>query len=420
MATAVHVVNRYKSDDYVVGAAVTFDAAAIDAKTPRTRANGMVYVDTQGLADGDHVMHVTPPYTSPKEVGPDVAEDQPNSVTRMYRSLDATVTIKNGRIQAVSAVAGQQDRGSVGSGVNPVRFLLQPIYFRGIYQKPKARKYEEITSIVLHQTAGSTNVEGTLSVMKGEEKGRVGSAHYILSAEARPQVIKIVQDNGIAGHVAPAANQSWWAGKNDVAGFSIGIEMSHQAGTPWPKAQVERLIKFLEQLLKAYPSIKRHRIVGHSDVLLFGHDCPGLEFDWAMLEKEGLGMVPKAGAFSAEKAYGGFFNLQPQGTLRAGDDDKNRVWGGGKAWPPVPTGAPIAGAALTVTGNPIKELQTDLSDIGYFVPADGQFGPKTQWAIQMFQRHFFAGSRRGVLTDAQRKKPEVDRVTAEFIKSVRP
>jgi peptidoglycan hydrolase-like protein with peptidoglycan-binding domain len=86
----------------------------------------------------------------------------------------------------------------------------------------------------------------------------------------------------------------------------------------------------------------------------------------------------------------------------------------------VSTGAPIAGAALTVTGNPIKELQTDLSDIGYFVPADGQFGPKTQWAIQMFQRHFFAGSRRGVLTDAQRKKPEVDRVTAEFIKSVRP
>ncbi len=50
----------------------------------------------------------------------------------------------------------------------------------------------------------------------------------------------------------------------------------------------------LEMLLNAYPFIKRHRIVGHTDVLLIDRDCPGLEFDWAVLEKFGLGMCRTA------------------------------------------------------------------------------------------------------------------------------
>jgi N-acetyl-anhydromuramyl-L-alanine amidase AmpD len=248
----------------------------------------------------------------------------------------------------------------------------------------------------------------------------MGAAHYLVSAEARPKVIKIVQDNGVAGHIAPSADQSWWGGKNDVDRFSIGIETSHKAGTPWPDAQIGRLMGLLEQLLHAYPSIKRHRIVGHNDVLLFGHDCPGLEFDWPMLEKFGLGMVPKNGSFSAEIAYGGFFNLRPSGALRLGDRDDKRVWGGGAPWPAQPASGPPAGAPQTISGEPIKELQTDLREIGYFTPVDGQLGPKTQFALHMFQRHFFAGSRHGLMTDAQLKKREVDRITAEFIKNVRP
>jgi N-acetylmuramoyl-L-alanine amidase-like protein len=140
------------------------------------------------------------------------------------------------------------------------------------------------------------------------------SSHYVISAEANPQVVKVVQDTGRAWH-AGGRGQTWW-GEPDVNNFSIGIELSHKAKTPWPDAQISALMGLLEMLLNAYPSIKRYRIAGHTDVLLIDRDCPGLEFDWAVLEKFGLGMVPDGGAMSLDNAYGGFFRLRPTGHLR--------------------------------------------------------------------------------------------------------
>ena len=64
MPTTVQIVNRYVTSDNVAGAAVVFDAAAIDAHSPRTRANGQVVVATEALADGNHVMHIVPDPTS--------------------------------------------------------------------------------------------------------------------------------------------------------------------------------------------------------------------------------------------------------------------------------------------------------------------------------------------------------------------
>jgi N-acetyl-anhydromuramyl-L-alanine amidase AmpD len=72
----------------------------------------------------------------------------------------------------------------------------------------------------------------------------------------------------------------------------------------------------------------------------------------------------------------------------------------------------------TVSGNPIGELQTDLRDIGYLVPLDGNFDARTEFAVMIFQKHFFSGSRRSLINAGERGK--VDRVTAEFIKRVRP
>jgi hypothetical protein len=74
MPTTVQVVNRYVSSDNVAGAAIVLDGAAIDAHSPRTRANGQVTVATELLADGDHVMHVVPDQTSTAPAGPVVAE----------------------------------------------------------------------------------------------------------------------------------------------------------------------------------------------------------------------------------------------------------------------------------------------------------------------------------------------------------
>ena len=76
---------------------------AIDAHSPRTRANGQVTVATETLSDGDHVMHIVPNPTATASVGPAVAEGLAAATTRMFRSLDVTVTVTKGKITATSA-----------------------------------------------------------------------------------------------------------------------------------------------------------------------------------------------------------------------------------------------------------------------------------------------------------------------------
>ena len=201
---------------------------------------------------------------------------------------------------------------------------------------------------------------------------------------------------------------------------------------------MERLIRLLEQLVRAYPSIPRHRIVGHTDVLSFDRECPGMDFDWALLEREGLGMVPRAGALSLDRAYGGFFRLHPESQLQPGDDDGKRLWGRTRRSDALASdlqllaghdrGSPgrqieaQAAIATVIRGKPIYELQTDLRDIGYNVTPTGAFDELTRHAVAMFQKHFFSGSRRAMVAEDPRAgaRGKVDRVTAEYIKRVRP
>ena len=68
-------------------------------------------------------------------------------------------------------------------------------------------------------------------------------------------------------------------------------------------------------------------IVGHMDVLLedssqilSGRDCPGFDFEWPLLEKRGLGLIPSGAAANLDM-YGGFFQVatSPKNMLVAGD-----------------------------------------------------------------------------------------------------
>jgi serine/threonine protein kinase len=63
------------------------------------------------------------------------------------------------------------------------------------------------------------------------------------------------------------------------------------------------------------------------------------------------------------------------GSLRRGDNHKHHRFGG----------ATVA----SVTGTPVKELQTDLAAIGYSVGnPDGDFGERTHHAVIALQQHF--------------------------------
>jgi hypothetical protein len=127
MPTQIQVMNRYVPGDPVVGAAITFDHDNEDVKTPRTAANGFVTVSTEGLSDGNHVVRITPRYTSDLQVGPDIAEDLAVSVTRMFRPLEVGITVLKGKVQAVNSLPGQQSRGTVAAGTNPVRVVAADV-----------------------------------------------------------------------------------------------------------------------------------------------------------------------------------------------------------------------------------------------------------------------------------------------------
>ena len=424
MPTTVQVVNRYVSSDNIAGAAVVFDGAAIDAHSPRTRANGQVAVATEPLADGDHVMHIVPDQTSTALVGPAIAEGLAVAVTRMFRSLDVKLTVSKGRITATSAPLAQALNGAV-LGTNPVRVQLQPIYFRSPFQNANDRTGTDITLIVLHHTSGAANIGGTLEWYVNPASQT--SAHYVISAETVPQVVKVVQDTGRSWQ---AGHNTSWKGVAQVNHFSIGIELSHKTGTPFPDKQFDALLDLIDRIRAGYPTIPANGIVGHMDVLLedgsqilSGRDCPGFDFQWPLLEKRGLGLIPSGAAANLDM-YGGFFRVAtaPHNVLIPGDSDGSRTWGGVKwsasAPPPAPDAPPAAKPAPpTVTGAPIAELQADLRDIGYLVDVNGHYNMQTLRAVQMFQQHFFAGSRRSLLDENDRKK--VNQVTAEFIKQVR-
>src|SRR4029077_9350247 len=118
---------------------------------------------------------------------------------------------------------------------------------------------------------------------------------------------------------------------------SIGIELSHKTGTPFPSAQIDALLDLIDRLRAAYPSIPANGIVGHMDVLtdasliLAGRDCPGFDFDWVLLERRGLGLIPSGAAANLDM-YGVFFRLAaaPNNSFVAGDSDGSRTWGGVK------------------------------------------------------------------------------------------
>jgi N-acetyl-anhydromuramyl-L-alanine amidase AmpD len=159
-------------------------------------------------------------------------------------------------------------------------------------------------------------------------------------------------------------------------------------------------------LRASFPTIVPWNVIGHSDVATnddgrLGRKSgdPGSRFEWARVEAIGLGMSADAAPVSPT-VYAGFFVGFPHASLRSGDNDTSRRFGGI--------------VRSTVVGNPVRELQSDLQLIGYAAgAADGDFGEKTQRAVEMLQEHFFAGDRGHKSPDGQ-----VDQQTALLIKRI--
>ena len=226
---------------------------------------------------------------------------------------------------------------------------VQPVWMQSPYFQSRGGK--TVSSIIIHHTA--CDLHGAVETFL-HDVTKKAAPHYMICPDG--QIVKWVQDYSSANH----------------AGYTIDF---------W-------------------------NIVGHSDVgtepdrhLGRKSGDPGLTFEWARLEGRGMGLLLSPGGASDAAMYDGFFQTFPNGVLQLGDNDALQRFGGR--------------THHEFTGKPIREMQTDLSNIGFSVgKPDGDYGDMSYRALLVFQEHFFAGGRGPTPTG------KLDQQTATLIKSV--
>jgi N-acetyl-anhydromuramyl-L-alanine amidase AmpD len=356
--------------------------------------SGKCELDLSGLADGSYPLRVVAPDTDETEMGPEFQPDP--SKERVWRSLNGTVEVRGGRI-----VKAEPSEFLVVGG-KTMRVLLQPAWLRAPIAGARTGP---IDAIVIHHTAG--HLGGDLNEFL---YGNRVSIHYLVAPNG--DVFKLVMED----RKAAQAGYSYWQGGENLNGTSIGIEMSHISGD-YPKAQVDATIALVEKLHQAFPAIPPGRVIGHSDIGICEPTAPkpckpaspkrlgrkstdpGSTFPWEQIEALGLSLQAAAGSM-LPTAFGGYFQVKPDGRLAVGDNDAAQRYGGVNL--PKVTGA-------------IKELQENLRRIGYYVgTVDGDFGLVTAMALKMFNQHIFSGTRQA----PESKEERLNITSAQMLKRV--
>jgi N-acetylmuramoyl-L-alanine amidase len=143
---------------------------------------------------------------------------------------------------------------------------------------------ERISMVVLHDT-DMPSAEGAIARLC-DPAAKV-SAHYVITEKG--EVVRLVDETNRAWH----AGRSFWRGKSNVNGCSIGIELQNPGHTcgyrPFPEEQIEALVPLLHRIVKDY-DIPRANVVGHSDVAPQRKLDPGELFPWERLAKYRLAL----------------------------------------------------------------------------------------------------------------------------------
>ena len=194
--------------------------------------------------------------------------------------------------------------------------------------------------LVLHYTGMKTGPEALERLCDPDAKV---SAHYLVEEDGR--VFRLVAEERRAWH----AGVSYWRGRRNVNGESIGIEIvnpGHEWGyRSFPDAQIESVIALVADIRSRW-DIEDRDIVGHSDVAPDRKDDPGELFPWKRLAEAGHGLWAE--------------------------------------WPPAP-GAPIGEGE---EGAAVFALQAGLTRLGFDLPPSGRFDAATTVAVCAFQRHW--------------------------------
>jgi len=140
--------------------------------------------------------------------------------------------------------------------------------------------------IVLHHTQTADAARAMEILRRPTGTARV-SAHYLIGADGHTW--QLVRENDRAWH----AGRGRWGATDDVNSVAIGIELVNDAVSPFPEAQIEALLRLLEDICYRN-KLDRSQVVGHGDVALGRKTDPSAWFPWATLAEHGFGLWPHA------------------------------------------------------------------------------------------------------------------------------
>lgn len=139
--------------------------------------------------------------------------------------------------------------------------------------------------IVVHYTEQHSVQESLDTLRSANSQGQV-SAHYLIGANG--EIYQLVDDSKRAWH----AGSGRWGTITDLNSASIGIELDNDGKTPFAQAQINSLLRLLDDLTTRL-HIPRSQVIGHEDLAPGRKIDPGPLFPWRMLADAGYGLWPR-------------------------------------------------------------------------------------------------------------------------------
>lgn len=171
--------------------------------------------------------------------------------------------------------------------------------------------------IVIHATE-QESVQESLDTLRTENSGGPVSSHYLVGDNG--DIYQLVADQDRAWHAGPGR----WGTITDVNSASIGIELDNNGEEPFAPAQIDSLLRLLDDLCERL-RIPRSQVIGHSDLAPTRKIDPGALFPWKRLAEAGFGIWPADDAPPAPEGFDamralrlvGYDTTDPESVVRA-------------------------------------------------------------------------------------------------------
>ena len=139
--------------------------------------------------------------------------------------------------------------------------------------------------IVLHQTE-MDSADGALYALSRPAPERQVSAHYLIHDDGR--LYQLVSEQDRAWH----AGLGRWGGIEDLNSASIGIELDNDGSEPFSEAQIQTLLRLLQDITQRL-WIPPQMVIGHGDIAPTRKHDPSALFPWQRLAQAGFGLWPR-------------------------------------------------------------------------------------------------------------------------------